>query len=72
MANTDANLYSINIGTEYQGCLPFSGGATWCSFDGLHPAIPYHGAIGAMITDQILSATPTLPVITHIRGITLR
>lgn len=63
VANSDTHLWSIDIGTEYQGCLPFSGGATWCSFDGLHPSIPYHGAIGAMITRQILGVTGTSIVI---------
>lgn len=71
-SNSDVHLYSIDIGSEYQGCLPFSAGTTWCSTDGIHPLAVYHGAIGAMIVDKILSATPTPSPVTLRRGLILR
>jgi hypothetical protein len=58
IANSDLRLFSIDIGTEYQLCLPFSSGATWCSADGFHPAKEYHGAIGAMVLNKMLTVLP--------------
>jgi hypothetical protein len=52
-ANSDTHLFLIDIGTEYTACLPFSGGATWCSADGLHPLAVYHGGIASLVINRI-------------------
>lgn len=71
-ANSDAHLWAIDIGTEYQGCLPFSGGATWCSQDGIHPLAVYHGAIAAMVVDKIMTTPAPTGVVSLRGGVTLR
>jgi len=63
----DNNAHVINIGTSTAGaqlsaCLPFSGPATFCSFDALHPDIPHHGQIAAMISAQMVLGTPSTVV----------
>jgi hypothetical protein len=68
-SNSDSHLWSIDIGSEYTGCLPFVAGVTWCSQDGIHPLAVYHGAIGASVTQRILATQP--PVILQPSGLRL-